>query len=97
MERQIQRRGPEWYARQLAAALAARLIGDGGDLADLVRAAIYEVVDQFGLRVGASPSSTVSLLRWDDEAIEAYVLADSPVVILLRDGSSVVLTDNRID
>ena len=60
------------------------------------RAAIGQVVHQFGLQVGASPSSTVSVLRWDDETVEAYVLADSPIVILLRDGTHMVLTDDRI-
>lgn len=88
-----------WYADQLATALAARLPGHGHGLADLLADAIAEVADTHGLRPGASPSSTVALLRWStpDRDAEALALSDSVVVARDTNGAVHVLTDTRID
>ncbi|GHE98469.1 hypothetical protein GCM10017786_34230 [Amycolatopsis deserti] len=80
-----------WYAEHLAAQLAREPAGD--PRAVLARA-IAAVAREFGLRPGASPSSTVAMLRWDDDRVDALVLADSPIVAF---GQSVdVLADDRL-
>jgi hypothetical protein len=85
-----------WYAAELAGALAGRLSGpQDTDLADLLAASIKELARQRGLRPGESPSSTVSLLRWDDHRLEALVLGDTPVVAFGGDGPQ-VLSDDRL-
>ncbi|WP_243790281.1 protein phosphatase 2C domain-containing protein [Saccharopolyspora gloriosae] len=84
-----------WYAARLAEALEPRLAQPEADLADLLASAIAELVVTFGLQPGASPSSTASLLRWDDEHVEALVLADSPIVLDTSDGARAV-TDEQL-
>lgn len=83
-----------WYAEQLSAALGPKLDTDT-DLAQLLAEAIGEVAEEHDLRAGNAPSSTVALLRWDEEAVEALVLADSPIIAFLRDGERPV-TDDRL-
>ena len=82
-----------WYAAQLAEALRPRLAVPGADLADVLAEAISDVADTWELRPGASPSSTASLLRWDDDHVEALVLADSPIVVFTGDGPQPVIDD----
>jgi hypothetical protein len=85
-----------WYAARLAGELAGRLTGyPAMDLADLLAAAIRALARDHGLAPGESPSSTVALVRWDDEVVEGLVLADSPVVAVTEDGVR-VLEDDRI-
>jgi len=85
-----------WYASVLAGELAARLTGyPEMDLADLLAAAIRAVARDHDLTPGESPSSTVSLLRWDDEVVEGLVLADSPIAVETTDGVH-MLEDDRI-
>lgn len=83
-----------WYARTLAAALGDGLTSDT-DLAELLANAITRVSAEHGLEPGNSPSSTVSMLRWDAESVEALVLADSPVVVFTDSGEHPVL-DERL-
>jgi hypothetical protein len=83
-----------WYAEQLGDALVPRL-STNADLADLLADAIAEVTDRYGLTPGDAPSSTVSLLRWDDDSVEALVLADSPIVVFTDAGEHRV-TDDRL-
>ncbi|MGH3763421.1 hypothetical protein, partial [Actinophytocola sp.] len=84
-------RGGGWYASLLAGELVGRLTGyPGMDLADLLAAAIRAVAREHGLASGESPSSTVALVRWDDEAVEGLVLADSPVVAVTGAGVHVL-------
>ncbi|MBB4686669.1 protein phosphatase 2C domain-containing protein [Amycolatopsis jiangsuensis] len=85
-----------WYAgllvRQLADELRARPREDlGVALAD----AISSVAREHRLVPGRSPSSTVSMLRWDESEVEALVLADSPVVGFGRFGTDAV-SDDRL-
>jgi hypothetical protein len=85
-----------WYAGLLAGALAGRLTGyPDMDLADLLAAAIRAVARDQGLTPGESPSSTVALVRWNDEVVEGLVLADSPIAVDTPTGVR-VLEDDRI-
>lgn len=82
------------YARELGAQLAARLSAAPElDLAKLVAGSIRSVVRHNGFTPGDSPSSTVSIVRWNDTTVEALVLADSPVAAFLTDAVEVVADD----
>ncbi|OXM74185.1 MULTISPECIES: PP2C family serine/threonine-protein phosphatase [Amycolatopsis] len=83
-----------WYSEHLAAELAHELTGDG-DLRAALRRAITGVTRKHDLRPGSAPSSTVAMLRWDTERVDALVLADSPIVAFGR--SVDVLADERLD
>lgn len=89
-------RGGGWYAERLSAELADRLAADpAADLAEVLAASITAVAGEHGLVPGASPSSTVAMLRWRDEVVDALVLADSPVVVSTASGVR-VLSDDRL-
>lgn len=85
-----------WYASRLAGELAGRLTGyPDTDLSDLLAASIKAVARDNQLVPGASPSSTVALLRWNDTVVEGLVLADSPIVAFTAEGPS-LLADDRL-
>lgn len=85
-----------WYAERLCAALAARLTANpDGDLKTMLADAITTLVDEHGLVAGTAPSSTVSVLRWSDDLVDALVLADSPVVVFTDVGPH-LLADERL-
>jgi len=85
-----------WYAGLLAKQLADELGAlPADDLAAVLARAIAAVAESHGLRPGSSPSSTVAMLRWTDDRIDALVLADSPIVAFGRSGHE-VLADGRI-
>lgn len=85
-----------WYAERLCAAMAGQLSAHpDGDLKVLLAAAISALVDEHGLVPGASPSSTVAVLRWSTELVDALVLADSPVVVFTDQGPH-LLADERL-
>lgn len=85
-----------WYAEQLCAALGRRLTDQpDGDLRRLLAAAIESLAAEHGLVPGSAPSSTVSILRWNDETVDALVLADSPIVVFTDVGAQ-LLADDRI-
>lgn len=87
-----------WYAGVLGDVLAARLRAEpAADLAGCLAAAIAEVAAAHDLRPGEAPSSTVTLLRWDAEWVEALVLGDSSVTTFDRDGMVEVVCDVRLD
>ena len=83
-----------WYADQLAGQLASRLEGPY-DLGTVLADAIAAVTSEHRLVPGRSPSSTVTLLRWDAEQVEALVLGDSPLVVVTAAGIE-VLVDERL-
>lgn len=83
-----------WYAARLAEALGPRLESDG-DLTQVLANSIAEVVSTYDLHPGSAPSSTVALLRWDSDVVEALVLADSPIVVFTTSGEF-ALTDDRL-
>ncbi|GGS21655.1 hypothetical protein [Actinokineospora fastidiosa] len=85
------------YAVALAAQLAGRLTAAPEvGLADHLAGAIRAVARHHGFTPGDSPSSTVALARWDESAVEALVLADSPVVAFHPDGGHTVVADTRL-
>ncbi|GGM69359.1 hypothetical protein GCM10012275_44760 [Longimycelium tulufanense] len=83
-----------WYADQLVAQLRERLTANA-DLAQALADAIEAVAREFDLRPGNSPSSTVAIARWNQEQVDALVLADSPVVAFTASGVH-VLDDDRL-
>ncbi|WP_037365597.1 protein phosphatase 2C domain-containing protein [Amycolatopsis orientalis] len=85
-----------WYAHLLRDQLAHELNArPQEDLSTTLATAIAEVAKTHHLTPGNSPSSTVSILRWNDSAIEALVLADSPIVAFGQFGTDVV-SDDRL-
>jgi hypothetical protein len=85
-----------WYARTLGEQLAHRLDSEAA-LPDIVRSAITVLRDRYGLRRGESPESTVTIARWDTDAVEVYVLSDSPAVIYDEHGRYTVVRDDRLE
>ncbi|TDQ05531.1 protein phosphatase 2C domain-containing protein [Labedaea rhizosphaerae] len=85
-----------WYAATLAAQLGTELTTHPElGLEDILARAIAELARRHGLRPGASASSTVAMLRWTAEVVEALVLADSPIVAFTSDGVQLV-ADERL-
>lgn len=86
-----------WYATRLAERLDARLRArPDADLAGALAAAITDVATAHGLRPGHSPSSTVAMLRWTGEAVDALVLGDSPVIAFGQSGTDIVADDRAL-
>lgn len=85
-----------WYADQLARELAARLDDRRLDLTTVLADAIAAVTSEFQLVPGSSPSSTVTLLRWDADHVDGLVLGDSPLVIFAGDTAEEVV-DERLN
>ncbi|MFL6143607.1 MAG: hypothetical protein ACJ72N_17315 [Labedaea sp.] len=83
-----------WYARRLAETIAARL-DRATPLTDVLAAAIEALAAEAALVPGAAPSSTVAMLRWTGETVDALVLGDSPVVAFGTGGTR-VLADERL-
>lgn len=85
-----------WHAAVLGAEITGRLADDAtGRLVEVLAASIATIVEEHALTPGSSPSSTVAVVRWDDEQVEALVLGDSPVVALTRHGT-VEVRDDRL-
>ncbi len=86
-----------WYAGLLVDRLAGELHDrPREDLGGALANAISAVAREHGLEPGHSPSSTVSMVRWDESEVEALVLADSPVVAFGRFGTDVVSDDRLV-
>ncbi|TCP45127.1 protein phosphatase 2C-like protein [Tamaricihabitans halophyticus] len=86
-----------WYAEELSARLGAMLTAEPhADLAETLAKSIADLRDTHGLRPGAAPSSTVAMLRWQEQQLDALVLADSPIIAFHRDASWAALTDDRL-
>lgn len=87
-----------WYADVLGRRLVELLNADPrGDLRDLLEKGIADVVAAHNLVSGRSPACTVAMLRWSDDAVDAVVLGDSPIVVFERNGSHEALRDHRHD
>ncbi|HJP77656.1 MAG TPA: hypothetical protein VJ914_25520 [Pseudonocardiaceae bacterium] len=85
-----------WYVDNLAAELATHLHHNPtADLKEALATAITTLATKHDLTPGKAPSSTVALLRWTPETIDALVLADSPIVAFTSNGPDVLL-DERI-
>lgn len=64
------------------------------DLRTAVAGAIRRTANNLALAPGEGPSSTVSIVRWEGDAIDVLVLGDSPVVIRLKDGATRVMVQH---
>ncbi|MGW7538812.1 hypothetical protein [Amycolatopsis sp. NPDC054798] len=85
-----------WYAALLRDQLTTTLTTHPHeDLATTLATAITAVAETHSLTPGHAPSSTVSVLRWNDSEVEALVLADSPIVAFGQFGTDVV-SDDRL-
>jgi hypothetical protein len=93
--------GVKWLVHRLAAALAEGMTAAGnGSLADVLAGAVERVCVQHAgtcdLANPDSPSSTVAMARHRAGRLECLVLADSPILVRRRDGSTVVVEDDRL-
>jgi hypothetical protein len=86
-----------WLAEQLGSVLAGRLRANPTeDLAEALAWSIATVADAHGLVPGDSPSTTVAILRWSSETLDALVLCDSPIVVVTRDDRVELIEDTRL-
>jgi hypothetical protein len=79
----------------LGAAIAEQL-DPQAPIADGVARAISHTTNTLGLRAGASPSSTVAILRTGERHVDLYVLGDSPI-FYGRGVAVSSLTDDRLE
>ena len=90
-----------WLTGRLGSELARLLLTRPDSLADTLRGAIEVVVSEHAhtcdLANPDSPSSTLAILRERHDVVDYLVLADSPIVLGFRDGSTEVIHDNRVD
>ncbi|MGI5504211.1 hypothetical protein [Lentzea sp. CA-135723] len=82
-----------WYASELADELAHLMNQD--PLTEVLAQAIRNLAERHDLIPGDSPSCTASIVRWTDDAIDALVLCDTPVVAFGQ--STHVLEDTRLE
>lgn len=85
-----------WIAEILGREIAHRLRHQGGDLRQLLADAIRAVAERHQLIPGQAPSTTVSIVRWDDQAVDVLILGDSPVIGLTREGRIRRVEDDRL-
>ena len=86
-----------WYAETLGQRLIELLDADENvDLRQALETAIRYVVEKYGLVQGSSPASTVSVLRWNAEQVDALVLADSPLTVFDSAGQEQTVRDDRL-
>ncbi len=88
-----------WLVRHLAAALTRRLLLESAPLPDLLAASIGETRTAHAatcdLANPDSPSSTVSIVRVRNDALDYLTLADSPIVIRTADHVLTPIVDDR--
>jgi hypothetical protein len=85
-----------WYAARLAEELTGRLGNRKLDLPTVLGDSIAAVTNAYRLVPGSSPSSTVTLLRWDESRVDGLVLGDSPLVVFGPAGRPEVVVDDRL-
>ena len=91
-----------WYVSHLGAELARILAtDDAATLPDALAASITRVrvahSASCDLSNPASPSSTVAIIREGIATVDYLVLADSPIVLRMADGTVRVVSDTRTD
>jgi hypothetical protein len=87
-----------WYAESLCAALAERLTATpDGDLRLLLAAAIAALAREHRLVPGFAPCSTVAMLRWSADLVDALVLADSPIVVFTDVDAYLLVGERDVD
>ena len=85
-----------WMADTLGRELQSRLASGHDDLVAIVSDAIADVAHRHNLAPGASPSTTVSIVRWTEADVDVLVLGDSPVVAHTVDGDILQIRDQRL-
>jgi len=86
-----------WYADQLGQTLERRLQEQPVvSLQETLAAAIEHMVNTYDLTPGASPSSTVLIVRWSTELVEALILGDGAIVVCRPDHTTHQLIDIRL-
>ncbi len=86
-----------WLAKTLGDGMAARLREAADrDLAETLYDAIRDVASTHGLVPGLAPSTTVSIVRWDEDRVDVLVLGDTPVIVQTRDGQVQEIRDDRL-
>jgi hypothetical protein len=66
------------------------------DLAEALASAIASVADEHKLERGNAPSTTVSIARWNDDAVDILVLGDSPIIGITHDRRILQARDDRL-
>jgi len=85
-----------WYAERLKNALSPRLDQQPGrPTIDIVADSIREAASAHHPSQGPCPTSTITLVRWDAEQVEIYVLGDS-CALALTDYGPVLVSDQRL-
>lgn len=86
-----------WLAETLGQELIQSLGREPNkDLRRLLAHAISDVARQYELEPGKSPSTTVSIVRFNKDSIDILVLCDSPVVLLDTSGKIHEFRDDRL-
>lgn len=86
-----------WIADEVGRRLVVGLkTQPDADLRDLLKRAIVDLVGKYDLKPGESPSTTVSIARFDNDIIDILVLGDSPVVVLDINDQVVEIRDGRL-
>lgn len=86
------------YVDTLGPALVEQITGTPGiDLRDALAEAIRQAADKLQLIPGKGPSSTVSIVRWGDETVDALVLGDSPIIVQFANGHQETLVQHPMD
>lgn len=89
-----------WLVAHLSGHLAAGLATEGAPLTDVLAQAIERTGADHpdcDLSNPDSPSSTVTIVREDDDRLEYLVLADSPLLLEHSDGRISHLVDDQVD
>lgn len=93
------RHGVPWYVANLGGKLVASLANPDHSLTESLAEALEQVAGmhpECDLKNPGTPSSTVAVLRQQDDVLDYLVLADSPIVFENESGYSVV-TDLRVE
>ncbi|MEZ5407695.1 MAG: protein phosphatase 2C domain-containing protein [Acidimicrobiales bacterium] len=86
-----------WIADELGRRLVAALTTDpGGELVPMLERCIAAMVKDHDLRPETAPSTTVSIVRRDGDALDVLVLCDSPVIVLDTTGQIHEIRDDRL-
>ena len=92
----------KWYVERFDAYLRAH-VWSAPSLHAVVREGIETVADEYEAIVGdraiddaATPSAAIALVRWDDEMIETYVLADCTLLVRFAGGNVERICDTRV-
>lgn len=86
-----------WIAQQLGQRLADGLTrAPEVPLVDLLEESLTDLVAEYQLRPGESPSTTVNIVRCTEDTVDVLVLCDSPVALLGVDDQLEVVRDDRL-